>query len=803
MKISYKWLSQFVEHNLSPEQISEILTNIGLEVDELTPFSTAPAGLDGLVIGHVKNVIQHPNADRLRVTQVDLGNGEEPVQIVCGAPNVAEGQKVVVATVGTKLYPKGGESFTIKRSKIRGEESIGMICAEDEIGIGESHEGIMVLPADTPVGMPFKDFLGSYEDWTLEIGLTPNRVDAASHVGVARDLSAYLDIDLKLPQPNTAFDAGASTNFEVIIEDKEACPRYSGIIIEGIEVKDSPQWLKDRLRAVGLSPISNVVDVTNFVMYELGHPLHAFDLSKIKGNKIIVRRSNEGEKFVTLDKQERKLDGTELMICNAEEPMALAGVFGGLESGISPATTSIFIESAYFNPSIIRRTSRKHSLFTDASFRYERGADPNITIFAMFRAAELIKEVAGGKILEPVYDVYPEQIQPKEIRFSYQYLNSIAGNKIPTEAVKRILGRMGMEILQENEAGLLLRVPTYKVDVTRPIDVVEEVMRIYTFDKIEFTHLVKSVLQVDESYKKEKLKAEISRYLSSNGFYEGYHLSFVSEKENIAVEGQEAVNVLNPISAGLEQIRNNMLLPGLKSLLHNINRQNPDVKLYEWGSTYAKAVNGNYIQNEKLALWITGDKHKESWYQKSGKSDIYLLKAYAEQILKMCGLESAENNLSDDEEFEYGLTYSVNNLEVLHFGKVSPKVLKEADIEQPVFFAEFDLQNILKSISKTPLRFTHISKYPKVNRDLALTVPKNLKYEEIKNRIKETGAALVTDISIFDVYQGEQVKQGFKSYAVRIQFEDPEKTLEDKRIDKIINRIVERLDKELGVEIRK
>ena len=795
MKISYNWISKYIDHNLSPQELGDVLTRAGLEVEEIEHFSLAPANLDGLIVGHIRSLRKHPNAEKLNLTQVDIGTGTL-LNIVCGAPNVAEGQKVIVAVIGTKLFPTEGEPFVIKKSKIRGEESEGMLCAEDEIGLGQSHEGLLILRDDAVIGSSFKEYLGGYEDDVFEVSLTPNRVDAASHIGTARDIAALIGKKVKYPEVAILEGKSAPSEMKIIIEDKEGCPRYSGIIVKNITVGDSPEWLQNSLKSIGLQPINNVVDVTNFVLHELGHPLHAFDLSKVKGNTIIVKNSKADSDFITLDKQSRKLDGSELMICNAEEPMALAGVFGGLESGISENTNAIFIESAYFNPSRIRRTGRRHQLFTDASFRFERGADPNITIFAMLRAAELIAEVSGGTIVDHIYDEYPQVISPVVMDFGYSYLSRIAGDEIPSLDVKNILESLEIKILREEEKGLQLEIPTFKSDVRRPIDVVEEIMRIYSFDKIAVPSRVKSILQTDPLNSKEQLRKKISAFLTSEGFNEAYHLSFVNSKENHATD--EAVQIMNPISIDLGQIRDNMLKPGLKSVLHNINRQQQNVKLFEWGHTY-HIKEGKFYQNSFLSLWATGNQQHESWYSKDKKQvDYYFLKGIMEQVLALAGMRLPEYNETEDASYEFGMKAG----NIFSLGKLSQAILKEADISRPVFYAELNFQTILNKTQGKQVHYDAISRFPRVERDLSLVVPKELKYEQIRDNIRKSGSAILKKVSIFDVYQGEQLRHGAKSYSIRLEFEDKTETLEDKKIDKLMKRIMEGLENDLNVSVR-
>ncbi len=807
MKISYNWLSNYIDTGLNPQETAEKLTSVGLEVEGLEHYSTLPKGIENLIAGHILELQQHPNADLLKLTKVDVGNGE-PLSIVCGAPNVAAGQKVIVAREGVTVNPLTREPFVIKKSKIRGEFSEGMLCAEDEIGLGESHAGLLILDENATPGHPVAEYLNGYQDWILEIGLTPNRVDAASHIGVARDLAALLGKKLKYPEAisnppiELKWTPGPSVQrqIEIAIEDTEACPRYSGLIIKNITVKDSPPWLQHYLMAVGLKPINNIVDATNFVLHEMGQPLHAFDLSKIEGNKIIVKRSEPGTVFITLDKQERKMDGTELMICNANEPMAIAGVFGGLKSGINSETKDIFIESAYFNPSVIRRTSRKHQLFTDASFRYERGADPMITLTALGRVATLIMEIAGGEVNDPYYNV-SELIKSIQLKFYFKYLNSVAGMEIPVEDVKNILLGLEFDIIEEQKDGLLIEIPSFKTDVKRPIDVVEEILRIYSFDKIPVTKQIKSILQVDKLYHSEKLKKRISSLLIDQGFYETYMLSFVKEEDNKIFDEKISIPVINPISSDLGFVKNNILIPGLRALQHNLNRQRHDLRIFNWDYVHS-GENGSFKQEYRLGLWMTGNANPENWKNKAKKLDFYDIKSIFEAILTLSGQNDLQSQPFENSLFSYGLSFQGSGQKTIaRVGRLSDSLLKQIDIGQEVFYAQFDAKALLKA-RKKELKYDAISKFPKVERDLALIVPEELTYASIRGLIEKAENKILKKISIFDVYKGNQVGEGFKSYAVRMEFEDKTQTLEDKTVDKIISKIVYRLENELGVKIR-
>jgi phenylalanyl-tRNA synthetase beta chain len=777
-----------------------MLTSVGLEVENLEYYSTLPEGVEQLVVGHVTEMVPHPNADKLKLTKVYTG-GPELLNIVCGAPNVAQGQKVIVAKEGTLLHPVKGEPFTIKKSKIRGEVSEGMLCAEDEIGIGESHEGLLILPEDAEPGTSVIPYLKGYTDWRIEIGLTPNRVDAASHVGVARDLAALLGMKVKYPDTAVTLSPKHENNLEITIEDPKACPRYSGLVIKGIEVKESPEWMQDYLRVIGLNPINNIVDATNFVLHELGHPLHAFDLSKIEGKKIIIKKSDPGTKFITLDKQERELNGSELMICNAKAPMALAGIFGGMESGITAETKDIFIESAYFDPSTTRRSARRHGLFTDASFRFERGADPNITLKALGRVAKLIYEIAGGEIVGPVYDEYPDPIQPVRLKLDYQYLNDVAGAEIPEQNVKSILSDLEFNILKEDETGVQLEIPSYKTDVKRPIDVVEEVIRIYSFDNIPMPKQIKSIVQVDRLEHAEKLRKKISAFLIGQGFYEASMLSFVKSEDNRYFEETESIPVLNPISADLAEVRNNLLVPGLKAVSHNINRQQPDVRLFNWDYIHHKKI-GDYKQEYRCDLWLTGNIQPGNWHDKAQKIDFYYLKGLVTSVMQLANRTEFEETTFSDAIFSYGIAITGPNEKVLgKYGRLQDKFLKSLDINQEVFYADLDAKALLKQHG-TALKYDPISKFPRVERDLALVVPETLTYSDIRKLIEKTDNRILKKVSIFDVYKGEQLGAGLKSYAIRMEFEDKNQTLEDKTVDKVVQRVIYRLENELQVKIR-
>ena len=820
MKISYNWLKQYIDTDLGYQEVSEILTNTGLEVEGIEKFQSIKGGLEGLVIGEVKTCEAHPNSDHLSVTTVDVGK-DELLPIVCGAPNVRAGQKVVVATVGTMLYD-GEESFKIKKAKMRGEPSMGMICAEDEIGVGTSHDGIMVLNNDVNVGTQAKDYFNVENDIIFEIGLTPNRIDGASHYGVARDLAAYLNQDknISLNKPNVDnFKIDNNDNYiDVEIEKNEACPRYSGITISGIEVKESPTWLQNRLKSIGLKPINNIVDATNFVLQETGQPLHAFDADKIKGKKVIVKTLKEGTKFTTLDEVERKLSSDDLMICNEEEGMCIAGVFGGIESGVSQNTKNIFLESACFDPVFIRKTSRRHLLQTDASFRYERGSDPNITIYVLKRAALLIKKLAGGKISSNIVDVYPKTIEDYKVDVSYNNIDRLIGKHLEKETIKNILASLDIRIVNEDEKTLNVEVPTYRIDVRREADVIEEILRIYGYNNIEISGQVKSTISYSEKPDKNTITNLTSDLLSNIGFNEimSNSLTKSSYYDNLkSYDKDELVSILNPLSSDLNCMRQTLLFGGLEAIAFNINRKNPDLKFYEFGNCYSinkKIQDENpikkYNEGFHLSLFVTGLKQQANWNIKAEPSNFYFLKSYVENIKKRLGIDI---NFVDIDElnsdiFDFGLqyTYNQNNkkLPFVSFGSVNKKLLKEFDIKSDVYYADFDWDAVMQILKTKKVTYTEIAKYPEVKRDLALLLDKKIRFEQIKTLAFNSEKKLLKRISLFDVYEGKKIEDDKKSYAVSFILQDPFKTLTDKQIDKIMNKFIKVFENELGAKIR-
>lgn len=796
--------------------MAEILTNTGLEVEGIEDFESVKGGLEGVIVGEVKSVNKHPNADKLIVSEVDLGMGNM-VSIVCGAPNVEVGQKVPVATIGTTLF-SGEESFKIKRSVIRGEVSEGMICAEDELGLGDSHEGIMVLNETTLAGTEACDYFNVEKDTVFEIGLTPNRIDGASHFGVARDLAAYFNqfSDLKASLPSV-YDFKIDNNeLEIPIELKkvDACPRYTGLTISGIQVKSSPLWLQNRLKSIGLVPINNIVDITNYVLHETGQPLHAFDADKISGKKIIVKTLPKDTNFTTLDEVDRKLTSEDLMICDAEKGLCIAGVFGGIYSGVTSKTNSIFLESACFDPIYIRKTSKKHLLNTDASFRFERGADPEMTIYALKRASLLIKELAGGKISSQIQDIYPKPFQPGIVKLQYANLNRLIGNILPVDKVKKILLSLDMEIMEDSEEYLIIKIPLYRVDVTREADVIEEVLRIYGYNQVVINPNSAVSFNHFDKPDKEKITNEISNLLTSNGFFEIMANSLTKKDYYInsnAFNEEDSVGLFNPLSQDLNTMRQSMIFGGLETIQYNINRKRKDLKLFEFGMCYwqgkkgnSRSVVGNYIEEQHLALFLTGNKNEESWISKSSANDFNFLKGFVHLILNRIGLK--ETLLSSSDEvgplFEFGLKYSVDDMDLVRFGAISKNSIKTFDIDQEVFYADFNYETLLKLIRDNHIQFKPVPKYPEVKRDLALLLDKSIQFKQIHDLAFKTEKKLLKNVRIFDVYIDPKIGVDKKSYAVNFVLQDVNKTLTDKQIDKAMKTLMSVFKEQLGAEIR-
>ncbi|MES2139670.1 MAG: phenylalanine--tRNA ligase subunit beta [Bacteroidota bacterium] len=817
MKISYNWLKEYIKTDLSADDAGKLLTDCGLEVEGIEKFETLKGGLAGIVIGEVITKEKHPDADRLNITTVDIGTGTL-LTIVCGASNVAAGQKVVIATIGAMLYPNVGEPFEIKKSKIRGQLSEGMICAEDEIGLGTSHEGIMVLDPTAKIGTAAKDYFKIEEDHVLEIGLTPNRADAASHVGVARDLVAVLNTinyneetinsKLEIPSVNQFEVDNTDSKIEVTIEDTNACPRYSGLVISEITVADSPEWLKNRLKAIGVRPINNIVDITNYVLHELGQPMHAFDADKIKGNRVIVKKSADKIKFKTLDLVEHELSSEDLMICNADGPMCIAGVFGGIESGVTSATTKIFLESAYFSPTSVRKSSKRHNLKTDASFRFERGTDPNITVYALKRAALLIKEIAGGKISSELVDIYPKKIENIKIPFSYENCDRLIGKHIDLEIVKNILTSLGIEIEHEGNDALLLSIPTFKVDVQREQDVVEEILRIYGYNNIEIPTTLNSSIQFAEKPDKEKTQNVVSEILSNNGFAEMMGLSLTKSEYASKIKSLDpahSVLMMNPLSSDLNALRQTLLFSGLETIAYNQNRRNADLKIYEFGKTYMAIKGGEatkYIETKHLSLFISGRKQEESWNVKNDVVSFYTLKGYVKAILDRLGINDVKLTESNSDVFSQGLSFSSNKKTIVEFGTVNRSILKLMDIKQDVFYADFNWDLIIERLKKTNIMYTEVPKFPEVRRDLALLIDKAVQFEQLEQLAYQTEKNMLKSVNLFDVYQGDKLPAEKKSYALSFTLQDESATLTDKQIEKIMEKLIKTYQEKVGAEIR-
>lgn len=817
MKISYSWLKQYLNFSQTPDELSEILTSIGLEVETLKKIETVKGGLQGVVVGEVKTCHKHPDADRLSVTTVDVG-GPELLHVVCGAPNVAAGQKVMVATVGTKLY-NGDSELVIKKAKIRGELSEGMICAEDELGLGTSHEGIMVLKPETAIGTPASEYFNIEDDYQFEIGLTPNRIDAASHYGVARDVAAFLNLThtSKALLPSVEAFAIDNHNLQIPVEVKntQACPRYSAITISNVKVEPSPQWLQNRLRSIGQSPINNVVDITNFILHEIGQPLHAFDADKIAGGKVVVQTLSHQTPFVTLDGTERKLDEQDLMICNTQSGMCIAGVFGGIASGVHQDTKNIFLESAYFNPVWVRKTAKRHGLNTDASFRYERGTDPNITVWALKRAAMLIKEVAGGEISSPIVDCYPEPVLPFRIELDLAFVNRLIGEEIPKATLIRILAGLEISVTQEAENKLMLEVPAYHVDVQRPADVVEEILRIYGYNSVKIDDKVMGSLAYSDSPDRHRTINLISETLSANGLNEilSNSLTHSAYYDGLTTyPAQHVVKIINALSNDLNGMRQTLLFGGLESIIYNINHKNASLRLYEWGNCYhynqgkgtPEKPLKSYEEDYRLAIWETGFSTPESWARRQESVTFFNTKALVENIFERIGIaqELTSSDVVPSDIFDYGMAYLNNGKTIAHVGQVSEKLLKDFEIKQPVYFAEINWDLAFKLAKKQKVQFSPISRFPEVRRDLALLIDQHVTFAQIKEIAEKTERRLIKQINLFDVYQGKNIEEGKKSYAVSFMLQDDKKTLTDHQIDAVMQKLMDAYINELGAKIR-
>lgn len=811
MQISYNWLKQFIKLDITPEETANVLTDLGLEVEGLNLFESLKGSLKGVVVGHVLSCEQHPNADKLKITKVDLGNGEAPVQIVCGAPNVAAGQKVPVATIGTVLYDKDGNEFTIKKGKIRGEESFGMICAEDELGIGNSHDGIMILSDDLVPGTPVAEFFDIYTDHVFEIGLTPNRSDAMSHWGVARDLRAGLIQN----SPNLSYSEiitpsvskfkveKRTLKYDIVVEDYKIAPRYCGITISGIEVKDSPAWLQNKLRAIGLTPKNNIVDITNYVMHELGQPLHAFDSAKIKGNKIIVKNATEGTLFTTLDGVERTLTAEDIIIADEVKPLCLAGVLGGIESGVSDSTTSIFLESAYFDPVSVRKTSKRFGISTDASFRFERGIDPNITDYALKHAAILICEIAGGEITSDLFDAYPKKIADHSVFLNFDNVYRILGEVISDDIIKKILVSLDIKINSITNQGLGLTVPAYRADVSREIDVIEEILRVYGYNNIKTGSKLNATIANSKRTEDHKVQNIVANQLVSQGFYEIMSNSLTSP-EYInwldPIHSSQKVEILNPLSSDLSVMRQSLLFGGLEAISYNINRKKTDLKFFEFGKTYAKILSG-YEEYKHLALFVTGNYTLPNWNATAQPINFFSFKGIIEAILDRLGILKYTTQVVNDEVFSEGISFVLGDRELVKFGAIKKPLLKSMDIKQEVFYADFKWDTILAVLSQK-IKFAEISKYPVVKRDLALLIDEAVAFEQIHTLVKGVDKNAILDVSLFDVYQGDKLPEGKKSYAISLKLQDASKTLTDAQIEKIMSKVQQNLEKELGATLR-
>ena len=808
MKISYNWLKQFLKVDWEAEKTGELLTDLGLEVEGIETVESIKGSLEGVIVGKVLTCVQHSNADRLKVTTVNIGN-DEIVQIVCGAPNVAAGQTVPVATIGTTLYDDKGVGFVIKKGKIRGEESHGMICAEDELGLGASHDGILVLDDIHKAGTKASEVFNVASDQVFEIGLTPNRADAMSHLGTARDLRAGLiqnKVSLELISPSVSnFHVDDRTlKFDVVVEDSEKAPRYAGVTISEITVKESPEWIKNRLKAIGLSPINNIVDVTNYVLHELGQPLHAFDAAKVKGNKIIVKTLPTGTKFTTLDGVVRELHEEDLMICNGnEEPMCIAGVFGGIDSGVSENTTSIFLESAYFNPIAVRKTAKRHALNTDASFRFERGIDPNITEYALKRAANLIIEIAGGKVSSEIVDLYPKKVEDFQVFLSFEKMNRLIGAEIPRETVKNILASLDIKFNSVTDGGLGLTIPSYRVDVTREADVIEEILRVYGYNNVEFSHKLNTSISFSD-FDAVKIENIVANQLVAQGFNETMANSLTkAEYASLSEMLNPAHNVtmLNPLSNDLGVMRQSLLFSGLESVIYNINRRNNSLKFFEFGKTYHK-FEKEYSEQKHLTLFISGNRTKESWNSTLKPSDFFYLKGIVSTVLERLGIKNLKTSPTKNDVFSEGITLSLGKIKLVDLGVVKKPILKEFGIKQAVLFADFNWENILKVGGKGQVKVSELPKFPSVKRDFALLLDESVTFNEIYNLAFQAEKVLLKDVDLFDVYEGDKLEEGKKSYAVSFLLQDSSKTLTDVQIDKIMQKLQQTFEKNVGATLR-
>ncbi len=808
MIISYNWLSEYLPETIEPEKLSRILTSIGLEVESLHKYEAVKGGLQGLVVGEVLTCEKHPDADKLKVTTVDIGAAEK-LQIVCGAHNVAAGQKVVVANVGTTIYPFTGEPMTMKKAKIRGVESQGMICAEDEIGLGESHAGIMVLPHDTIAGTPLAEFFKLNDDYIFEIGLTPNRSDAMSHLGVARDVCAYLshhnkkETAVKSPFKNNFKPDNQGLQMEVVIENAEACKRYAGVSIEGVTIAESPDWLQQKLKSIGLRPINNIVDITNFILHETGQPLHAFDADAITGKKVIVKNLPEGTTFVTLDEKERKLFAEDLMICNAEAPICMGGVYGGMHSGVSATTKNIFLESAWFNPTSIRKTSLKHGLRTDAATRFEKGVDIGNTVNVLKRAALLIKEISGGLIASDIIDIYPKPKEKTEVALKYHYLKKLSGKNYHGDTIKNILHSLGFELIKEGADEMRFNVPFSKPDISIGADIVEEIMRIDGLDNVDIPAMITIAPSVETLAHEAAYTEKTAEYLAGSGFQEIFTNSITNSAYYSEDVLQHTVKMINNLSEELNVMRPAMMETGLTSIAYNLNRKNNDLKFFEFGKTYSVTEAGKYIEDNHLTIYITGSKTADGWKGKAEKADFYFMKAVFEKIMLVLGLKADGFTKAENPDLSNALQANIKNEKVAEIGLVSSSKLERFDIKQPVFYADLNWDRMLKLNKKNNIQHKDVSKYPAVNRDLAIIVDKTLPFEAVEKATATARVNKLTSISLFDIFESEKIGADKKSMAISFTFLDEEKTMTDKEIDGMMNKIIGAYEKELGAEIRK
>lgn len=809
MKISYKWLKDLIEITETPEEIDRLLTATGLEVEGIEEIESIKGGLQGVVIGQVLTREKHPEADRLSLTTVDVG-GQTPLSIVCGAANVAAGQKVVVATVGATLYPAGSDQpLVLKKSKIRGALSEGMICAEDELGVGTSHDGIMVLDTELPNGTPAAEYFGISSDYLIEIGLTPNRADAASHYGVARDLKAVLKREITLPSVEDFKIDNQNLPIPVEVRNTEACPRYTGLTISGITVAESPEWLKQRLQTIGIRAINNIVDITNYICHELGQPMHAFDADKVSGKKVIVTTVAENTPFVTLDGIERKISANDLMICSegaggSPEPMCIAGVFGGLTSGVTENTTSIFLESAYFSPVWVRRTAQRFSLKTDSSFRFERGTDPNMPLFALKRAALLIKEIAGGTISSEIIDIYPEPVQDFKVNMKYRNIDRLIGKSLEKEQIKGILESLDIRVTDETETGFTAIVPPYRVDVQREADVIEEILRIYGFGQVELSDALSSDFLSDFPVNDpEKLKLRAAELLVGNGFNEMINNSLTKPEYQAVLADTLAgnpVKILNYLSEDLSVMRQTLLFSGLEVIAYNSNRRQKDLKVFEFGKTYHE-IDGKYVEKERLSVFLTGNIRQESWFERSREVVFHDLAALVNQVLTAVKIKDVQKQEADSAIFKNGLTLLANKKPVVSFGLLNAAVAKKLDIKAPVYYADFDWEYLLRQYSAA-VEYTEVPKFPEVRRDLSVVVSKNVTFEELRQAAYKTERSLLRAVNVFDVYEGANL-EGKKSYSISFILQDEQQTLTDKVIDKSMQRLIATYEKEFEAVIRK